>query len=120
MKKLNLLWIIALGFLVNACKKNDTNTNGNGGESAKARYSVMLTDTPGPYQQVNVDIRGVEITGNGGKQVLLNVNAGIYNLLDYANGVDTMIATGSIDAGKVEQIRLILGPDNTVVVNGDT
>jgi hypothetical protein len=120
MKRLNLLWIVALGFLINACNKSDTNNTGNGGDGAKAKYTVMMTDTPGPYQQVNIDIKGVEITGNGGKQVLLNVNAGIYNLLDFTNGMDTMIATGSIDAGTVEQIRLILGPNNTVVVNGDT
>jgi hypothetical protein len=31
-----------------------------------------MTDAPGPYQQVNVDVMGVEITG-GGQSVTLNV-----------------------------------------------
>src|SRR5690606_25455763 len=43
---------------------------------------------------------------------------GIYNLLDFQNGLDTLIASGDVPAGKVSQIRLILGPNNEVVVNG--
>ena len=63
-----------------------------------AGLSVRMTDLPGNYDEVNVDIRGVEVTGNGGS-VTLNINPGIYNLLDYANGVDTLIATGDVPAG---------------------
>jgi hypothetical protein len=80
---------------------------------------VRLTDAPGPYTAVNVDIKGVEITSNGNAS-MLNINAGIYNLLDFANGVDTLIATGNITADKIDQIRLILGPNNTVVKGGST
>jgi hypothetical protein len=76
-----------------------------------------LTDAPGPYDEVNVDIQGVEITGEGGETVSLNVKKGIYNLLDFSNGVDTLIATDSLEVSKVEQIRLILGTNNTVVLN---
>jgi hypothetical protein len=65
---------------------------------------------------VNIDIQGVEITGQG-KAVALNVTPGIYNLLDFANGVDTLIATGSLLTEKVQQIRLILGPNNSVVAD---
>jgi hypothetical protein len=32
--------------------------------------------------------------------------------------LDTLIATGDIDAGTVSQIRLILGPNNSVIVDG--
>jgi hypothetical protein len=114
MKKLNLIWILAMAFLINACKKTETN-----GENGKATYTVRMTDAPGPYQQVNIDLRGVEITGSAGKTTLLNVKAGIYDLLRFSNGLDTMIATGPVDAGTIQQIRLILGPNNTVVVDGD-
>jgi len=83
-------------------------------------YYVMLTDTPGPYTAVNIDLRSVEVTGNGGGAVTLNTTPGIYNLLDLANGVDTLIATGSLSTSQVQQIRLILGPNNSVVVGGTT
>jgi hypothetical protein len=65
---------------------------------------------------VNIDIQGVEITGQG-KSVLLNINPGIYNLLNFSNGVDTLIATGNLTFDKVEQIRLILGTNNSLVVD---
>ena len=78
-----------------------------------------MTDAPGPYTAVFVDIQSVEITAKG-STTTLNTNAGIYNLLNFSNGLDTLIATGNIEAGKVQQIRLILGPNNTVVKGGVT
>jgi hypothetical protein len=50
--------------------------------------------------------------------VVLNANAGMYNLLDLSNGVDTLIAFGDIEPQTIEQIRLILGPNNSIVVDG--
>lgn len=79
-------------------------------------YYVRMTDAPAAYQQVNVDVQGVELTGHG-KTITLNVTPGIYNLLDYANGADTLIATGSVNIEKVQQVRLILGSNNTVMAD---
>ncbi len=83
----------------------------------KSHLSVRMTDAPASYNAVLIDIQGVEVTGNGGTTVLLNTNAGIYNLLDFTNGMDTLLATGDLDAGSVSQIRLILGANNSVVIN---
>jgi hypothetical protein len=77
-----------------------------------------MTDAPGPYDAVFVDLQGVEITGSGGETVTLNAKKGIYNLLDLSNGVSALIATDTLQNSKVEQIRLILGTNNTVVLNG--
>lgn len=110
MKNLSLLLtFVILGFLMNSC-------NTDNGKS-EYPYAVRLTDAPGPYEAVNVDIQGVEITGEGGENVILDINPGIYNLLDFTNGTDTLIASGTLEFSKVEQIRLILGPNNTVVDN---
>lgn len=91
-----------------SCKKDS---------NAKSTISVRMTDAPGPYNKVNIDLQEVEITGTNNEAVLLSVNSGTYNLLDYANGTNVLIGTGTLDAGSVEQIRLILGPNNTVQVN---
>lgn len=99
-----------LGLLIYSCNNDDTN--------ASYPYAVRLTDAPGPYDKVNVDIQGVEVRGDDGKTVLLNVKKGIYNLLEFSNGLDTVIATDSLEISSVNQIRLILGPNNTVVVAG--
>src|SRR5206468_51295 len=65
-----------------------------------------------------VDVQGVELTGSGGKTATMNVNKGVYNLLAFSNGIDTLIATGTMEVTTVEQVRLILGTNNSVVVNG--
>ena len=96
---------------INACKKDSTAT------ASTSTYNIRMTDGPGPYNAVYIDLQAVEITGADGKAVMLNVNPGIYNLLNFSNGVDTLIATGGLSVSSVEQIRLILGTRNTIVVN---
>lgn len=84
MKKINiLLSFIILVFLLNSCNNN---------QKSSCPYSVRMTDAPGSYDAVFVDIQGVEVTGSGGETLSLNVNKGIYNLLDFSNGVNTLIA----------------------------
>jgi len=87
-------------------------------DNDKAHLTVRMTDAPANYDAVMVDVKSVEIIGNEGTAVLLNTNAGIYNLLDFSNGLDTMIASGDLEAGSVSQIRLILGANNSVVIDG--
>ena len=111
MKKMKIiLSFIALGIIMTSCNNNDET-------ASNYPYAVRMTDAPGPYQEVNVDLIGVEVTGNGGETVMLNVKKGVYNLLDLTNGKSTLIATDTLQISKVEQIRLILGTNNTVVVD---
>lgn len=111
MKKMKIiLSFIALGIIMTSCNNNDET-------ASNYPYAVRMTDAPGPYQEVNVDLIGVEVTGNGGETVMLNVKKGIYNLLDLTNGKSTLIATDTLQISKVAQIRLILGTNNTVVVD---
>jgi hypothetical protein len=110
MKKLNYLFLGVL--MVSLSLLSCTKSNG-----IKSSLSVKMTDAPGPYTAVNIDLVGVEVTGTNNNAVLLNVNNRIYNLLNFSNGKDTLIGTGTLDVGTVEQVRLVLGPNSTVVVN---
>jgi hypothetical protein len=108
LKKMNFSILLSIAvFLIASCSKDHTRTS----------LTVMLTDAPANYNQVNVDVQGIELTGDGGEKVLLSANKGVYNLLEYANGAKTMIATGAIESGTIEQIRLILGSDNSVMID---
>ena len=109
-------WIIALAFfgsamLLGACNDEEEN-------AGTAHLSIRMTDTTADYDSVMIDVQGVEVKGSGGSGVLLNANTGMYNLLEFANGKDTLIASGDLAAGRVSQIRLILGPNNYVVIGG--
>lgn len=111
MKKILLIAsFIVFGITLNSCSSDST--------SGTYAYNVRMTDAPGPYDKVNIDLQAVEVTGNDGKTVLLNTTAGIYNLLELSNGVSKLIATSELSDAKVSQIRLILGSKNTVVVKG--
>lgn len=84
-----------------------------------ASVGFHLTDDPAAYDAVYIDIQQVEVTMEGSAAVTLDpVRPGVYNLLDFRNGLDTLLVRADIPAGKVSQIRLILGSNNTVVVDG--
>jgi hypothetical protein len=90
--------------------------------SGTSNLQVRLTDAPVAYDKVNVDIREVRVNFRDDSTgwVPLATNAKIYNLLGLQNGVDTLLATGTVQNGTLKEIRLILGPNNTVVVGGVT
>ena len=110
-KKMMFATFIGLLFVqISSCTKDKS--------ADKAHITVKMTDAPANYAAVMIDVQGVEITGTGGSAVLLNTTAGIYNLLELSNGINTLIATGDLNAGAVSQIRLILGTNNSVTVGG--
>ena len=90
--------------------------------SAKGQLEVYLSDDPADYDNVIIDVRDVQInvTGDstGGWQSLSTVNAGTYDLLRLVNDHDTLLAHSDIPTGMIHQMRLILGDNNYVVVNG--
>ena len=92
--------------------------------SGETDFSVYLTDDPGTYDHVFLDIQGMEVhysddTNNDKWCTLKNFNAGSYDLLKFSNGKDTLLATDRIASKHIDQIRLILGDNSYVVVEGE-
>jgi len=112
-KLLSLACVALLGITLYSCDSSDS-------DSGSYRYKVRMTDAPAVYDEVNIDLQAVEVIGGNGQSVMLNTTAGMYNLLDLSNGVSTLIATSTLADAHVSQIRLILGSNNTIVVNGTT
>ncbi len=116
-KKLSIfaLFVALVVLSLYACKKSDNGTNNSG----KSTVSFYLTDDPANYEHVYLDIRQVVVTVSGSSAVTLApVRPGIYDLLQFRNGLDTLLVRATLPAGKVEQIRLVLGSNNSVVVGG--
>jgi hypothetical protein len=110
--------VLSAMLLLASCKKGN-NTNPAAQPGSPTPYDVRMTDAPGPYSAVNVDIQGIEIKGNDEKDLTyLSVNKGIYNLLDFAGGKDTLIGSALLHTQRVNQIRFILGDRNSVEING--
>ncbi|TVZ52812.1 DUF4382 domain-containing protein [Dokdonia sp. Hel_I_53] len=116
--RLALLSVLTLGFI--SCGDDDSSDNGT------ARMAVRLTDAPGDYDAVNIDVENVVIKYNGDVEdeddVMIgsDVNAGIYDLLELTGGANVLLVDDQVDAGRLSQIRLILAENNTIVVDGET
>lgn len=108
---------LAVALMMVAGVSCNTKNNGN------AQLKFSLTDAPSvEYTAVNLDVQGIEVgVGEASKSdwVALDlIQPGIYNLLDYRNGENILLANEAFPAGKISQVRLILGPDNTVIKDG--
>jgi len=112
MKKLFYLFCVLL--IATACSNSDSSEN--------AQLEIRLTDAPGDYEEVNIDIQSVEInaseTDSDAGWKTIDVNRGVYNLLKLTNGLDTVLCHVELPAGRISQIRLILGESNSVKKNG--
>ena len=61
---------------------------------------VRLTDSYRKFNAVNIDVQRVEVIDNGGNTVILHTNSGNYNLLDFTNGLNILIARGELNRGQ--------------------
>lgn len=111
MKKLLLLSAMAGMFAMTSCT-DDTASNGT------ATMAVRLTDAPANYDALNIDVQKIEFFTNSGMQAATVVNPGIYNLLNFRNGTDVLLAQVQLPEGSLSQMRLVLGENNTVVIDG--
>lgn len=111
MKKLFLLGLFAAFLGINSCS-DDT----NGGETATV--NVKLTDGPAMYDAVKIDVQRIEINANGNWVPVNFPNPGFFNLLDFKNGTDLALGQVVLPVGNVTQMRMILGNNNSIIVNG--
>lgn len=112
--KLSLIALLFIGFA--SCSSDDSKNN-----EGNAKLSIRLTDAPGDYDAVFIDVQEVVIKYNGGQEDLnLGINAGVYDLLELTAGVNVLLFDDEVPAGTISQIRLILGDDNTIVVDGQS
>jgi hypothetical protein len=110
--------ILLLALSVSSCQK------GVSSDANKARLQVFLTDDPANYQEVVIDVQDIRINystdSTNGWQSLTNVNTGTYDVLKLVNDNDTLLADAELPAGKIQQIRLVLGSNNYVKIDGQT
>lgn len=94
-----------------------------GNTSTTSSFEVKLTDNPAAFSKVNIDIRTVRVnlTDDASKGwIVLNTNAGVYDLLTLQNGKDTLLAKGTLSGQTVKQIQFVLGTNNSVDVGNLT
>jgi hypothetical protein len=108
--KFVLASVLMVSIVFIACKK----------ESGTSTVHVRLTDAPADWDEVNIDLKEVKVNFNNDTAgwVSLQTKDTIYNLLGLQNGLDTLIAQATFPTNTLNEVRLVLGDNNTIKVNG--
>src|SRR5690554_2091884 len=70
--------------------------------------------------KVFIDVEEVVIKYNGNQEDrVLGIEGGVYDLLELTAGVNVLLYNDEVPAGDISQIRLILGEENSIVVDGE-
>jgi hypothetical protein len=119
-KNITNLWVIfiLLGLTLLASCNKDKDPNP---QSGNATISIKLGDSPAGFDAVNVEILKVNVNINGSWYEYAVATPGVYNLLQFTNG-NTLLLLGptSVPTGSISELRLILGDNNSIVVEGFT
>jgi hypothetical protein len=109
---LGIACIISTLLIFLSCSKNQKS------DSGMASLQVRLTDGPDPnVKEVWVDIEKIELimSDTSNPIILDGTHPGVYNLLAFSDGKDTLLADATIPPGTISQIRLILGDNNYLI-----
>ncbi|MDE3253915.1 MAG: DUF4382 domain-containing protein [Bacteroidota bacterium] len=134
--------VLILAMVMGSCNKS---TSLNAGAANQQQLSLYLTDGPGLFDHVYIDIlsvkvlvdtsadtrmhdntdwdrRGADDHKNDSSLVWsnLNIKAGVYDVLSFRNGADTLLAASGIPKGSVRLIKIELGPNNSLVKDSVT
>jgi hypothetical protein len=115
--KNTLLMAALIAMLFTAVMIGCTKSNSGSGTT---QLAIRLADTPYNAEEVNVDIREVRVHFSDDSTAAwhtLPTTAGIYNLLNFQNGIDTVIATGPVPTGILKELRFVLGPNNSIKIS---
>jgi len=98
--------------LLISCSKMNDNDN-------LSKITFHLTDAPAVYDKVNIDIVGIQVIIKD-SIIDLETQNGVYNLLDFVNGKDTLIVDQEVPYGMLSQVRLLLGDNNNLMIAEDS
>lgn len=118
----NFKLILSSLLLISLFGCNDSDSELNATSLEAPIISIRLVDTPGDFEEVNIEVIDVMIKMNddNGWQSLDPINTGVHDLLKLTGGLNVLLVDRfQIPAGVLNQIRLVLGEENTVVIEGE-
>jgi Domain of unknown function (DUF4382) len=119
-----LALLIIAGTIIYSCQKDVSDSSIDPGKPHAV--TIYLTDHATPiFDSVFIDLQQLEVkleddTLPNGGWVSLNIRPGVYNILRFRNGIDTLFATGTLPNARIKKIRLTLGTQNSAMLNGQS
>jgi hypothetical protein len=115
LKRAGLLPLFALLLILTACNDDPITTSTT--TPVAPRVEIRLTDEPGDYEKVIIDVVDIQVKFDGDWIDLDTDYTGSYDLIELTAGVDTLLAVSNLPAGELKEVRLILGDDNFVQID---
>lgn len=112
--------LLSVSVIIYSCQKGIAGTN----PDKPHTVSIYLTDHQTPvFDSVFIDIQQLEVkleddTLPNGGWVNLAIRPGVYNILRFRNGLDTLFATGTLPNARIKKVRFTLGTQNSAMLNG--
>lgn len=113
----SLLSLVIAFFMISCDQSTDT---------APGTMQVVLTDAPGNYESVYVDIQEVRVhvssdaeDGEDGWRTINDQPVQV-DLLELTNGNTEILGEAELEPGTYSQMRFILGDQNELVIDGET
>jgi len=140
MKIVNRMILVTFGllFIFSACESLEVDPKDN---NDPGTMRVFLTDAPADYESVVIDIREIRIHKNAdaemedesdsdsdnngeenddGEWIIISDEPRKVDLLQLTNGITEFLGETELEAGTYSQMRLILGDENEITVDGVT
>lgn len=132
----------ALACVLGACSKNPSSTADV--SPGKQDFTLYMTDAPALFDHVNIDIRSVKVLVDTSTDTRrhdnidwdrrgryetsdsslvwqdLNITPGVYDILRFRNGADTILASAGIARGSIRLIKIQIGTNNSLVKDSVT
>ncbi len=107
--------VVAAVLALSSCSTNDSST-----PTGTTPVTLKMTDAPAFYDAIVLNIDEIEILTIGGR-VTIDVDEHPFDILEYRNGRDTVIAEHDVPSGMIQEIRLKLHDEgNIITVDGVT
>jgi hypothetical protein len=116
--------LLLFSMAIIACQKNASLNNNSLNQPHQAK--IFLTDHQTPlFDSVFIDIQKLEVKVEDASLrndgwVTLNIRAGVYNILRFRNGLDTLFANDTLPNANVRKLRLTLGIQNSAMLNNQS
>jgi len=121
MKSISKLIILAILVTLIACNKETDPNQDNNSNKTKPVLTIRLVDAPSTYDAVFVEILSMKARIDSNWIDLPVENPGVYNLQEFINGNSMLLLDDTaVTPGVITELRLILGTNNSVVVDGET
>ncbi|WP_426489860.1 DUF4382 domain-containing protein [Hymenobacter sp. 102] len=103
--------LLAAPLFFGSCSKDN--------ESNNSKLEIRLTDAPGDFRAVVLDVRQLEVhtadvsSADGWYTLAFQPQA--INVVEYVNGKSALLTSTDFATGNITEIRLLLGPDSYVI-----